>query len=129
MTWLAPGMRDLIDWQQAALTAADLQREQLADEGVILLSNWSQARRIAWPRTVEVLDNCGGQFVGYWYGEHDPHTRDILVRDNIDEDKDPARPYSETSLHCTYLQDFRAVHDNVLVDPFYFYRCAPVDNP
>jgi 4-amino-4-deoxy-L-arabinose transferase-like glycosyltransferase len=122
----APAMRDLSGWKQAAAIAAQLSKQDASDDSVIMVSNWSQASRIAWyawPQTVQVLDNRPGQFV-YWYGAPDENTRGVLIRDNIDDDEDPANGYTKMGLHCVFVDDYAAKEDGVVINRFYFYTCA-----
>lgn len=124
----ALAMRDLSGWKQAAGIASELSREDASGQSVILVRNWSHASRIAWyawPDTVQVLDKRPGQFV-YWYGAPDENTRGILIRENIDDDEDPAMGYTRMGLHCDFLEDYAAKEDGVVINRFYFYACAAV---
>ena len=126
MPWLAPAFRDLTGWSDAAILAGELQQTHFADKGVILVGNWSQASRAAWygwPRSVQVLDRRQGQFA-YWYGSPSANTTGILIRENLDPGDKPSEPYIKMGLRCDFLQDYQARIDGVLVNHFYFYRCA-----
>ena len=72
---------------------------------------------------MQVLDNRPGQFV-YWYGAPDENTRGILIRENIDDDEDPAKGYTKMGLHCVFVDDYAAKEDGILINRFYFYNCA-----
>jgi 4-amino-4-deoxy-L-arabinose transferase-like glycosyltransferase len=125
LPWAAVALRDLSGWKQAAAIAAELGEELDPDNSVTLVSNWSQASRIAWyawPRTVQVLDNRPGQFV-YWYGAPNKDTQGVLIRDNIDDDEDPATPYIKMGLQCNYLRHYADTEDGVVINHFYFYFC------
>jgi 4-amino-4-deoxy-L-arabinose transferase-like glycosyltransferase len=125
LPWAAVALRDLSGWKQAAAIASELGEELAPDNGVILVSNWSQASRIAWyawPRTVQVLDHRPGQFV-YWYGAPDTTTQGVLIRDNIDDDEDPTTPYIKMGLQCNYLQHYADSEDGKIINHFYFYFC------
>lgn len=130
MPWAAPALRDLVGWKEAAETADRLRQQHFPQQGVILVTNWSRASRIAWyawPTPVQVLDNEPGQFA-YWYGEAGPQTRGILIRDNVDKDKLPTQPFSRRGLWCEYLERTTAKAQGVEVNRFYFYACAPLPN-
>ena len=127
MPWAAPALQDLVGWREAAQKAQRLRREQFGDDGVLLVSNWSRASRIAWyawPSPVQVLSSRPGQFEA-WYGLPDTGTRGILIRDNPDEDDHPTRPVRKQGLECHYLADDPARVEQVTVNHFWYYRCGP----
>lgn len=129
MPWASPALRDIIGWRQAAETAVTLQERYFPDDGVIMVTNWSRASRIAWyawPAPVQVLDDEPGQF-GYWYGEAGPETKGILIRDNLDRDDFPTLAFSRMGLWCEYLERVTAQEQGVEVNRFYFYACNPQD--
>ena len=120
MPWLAPALRDLTGWKDAALIAGELQQNHFAVKGVILVSNWSQASRVAWygwPRPAQVLDRRQRQFA-FWYGSPSANTTGILTRENLDPDDKPWGPYFKMALRCRFLRDYQARVDRVWLTIF-----------
>lgn len=126
--FMKPVVRDLVGWDQAASRGRTLMAEMASVEGeppVLLLENWSRASRIAWyarPLPVQVLSARNSQF-SYWFGDVNPRTRGILIRDN------KAVPegglFRKQGVVCRYIERQSGQMDGVVVNQFDFYRCGP----
>jgi 4-amino-4-deoxy-L-arabinose transferase-like glycosyltransferase len=125
----APGLRDLVGWQEAAQRANELRREHLPQDGVIMVHNWARASRIAWyawPTAVQVLDRRPGQFA-YWYGVPDEHSQGILIRDNVK--RNATEPYNKMGFRCDFLENHTVAIDGIDVNRFDYYLCRHSASP
>ncbi len=125
---LAPAVKDLVGWKEAAQRAqklAETQPEAAARQ--LLVSNWSHASRIAWyawPTPVQVFSSRKNQF-DLWYGEPDSTTQGILIYNSKKPEKALPESLNESGLHCSLKEDQTAVADGVEISRFGLYLCQP----
>ena len=126
--FMKSAIKDLVGWKEAAVHARQLQ-EELRQEGVenpvLLVDNWVRASRIAWyayPEPVQVISDRPSQF-DFWYGEPDPQSRGILIRDKRRPPEDGR--YQKAGIVCQLKDVLDTGVDGVKVNTFQFYYCAP----
>ena len=126
---LAPAVKDLVGWQEAAEEAQFLLGQMPKLEDRILVSTWTSGSRLAWyawPVPVQVLSSKASQF-DYWYGKAEGSDAGLLVLN----EKRPSRTLPETvnryGFHCVFIKDMLAEADSVAVSRFGFYQCMKAD--
>ena len=124
--FMAPAIRDLVGWQDAAERARQLQSQWQREEGeepVLLVDNWSKASRIAWyayPKPVLLLTDRVTQF-DFWHGEAESVTRGVLIRDKRSAPE--SGMFEKKGFKCRLIDEQVADIDHVVVNRFQFYRC------
>ncbi|MGI9282499.1 MAG: glycosyltransferase family 39 protein [Endozoicomonas sp.] len=126
--FMAPAIKDLVGWKEAAERAHHLKDLWQLEEGrdpVIMVDNWSKASRIAWyayPQPVQLLTDRLTQF-DFWHGEPQADTYGLLVRDKKSAPENGRLELQHYS--CSLVDETQAQLDNITVNRFQFYRCSP----
>ncbi|WP_252179683.1 glycosyltransferase family 39 protein [Endozoicomonas sp. 4G] len=127
--FMAPAIKDLVGWKEAAEQAQLLQQKWQKEEGVepvLMVDNWTKASRIAWyayPEPVQLLTDRLTQF-DFWHGKPEADSYGLLVRDKSSA---PESDHLEIqNFSCTLVDEMESGLDAIMVNRFQFYRCKPL---